>query len=246
MPNDSDGETHHPTEIIVRRKASMRKGRTEQVEHTARKPTQQRSINRFELILKAAEDLLQENNIEDISFYDVAAKANISPASVNYLFPTMSSLCIELSKRYLRVSTEDVLEAQRVLIKQRNPSWQSWFREMGLRVQAHYNVNRHISEVVLGPALNRESRRAAISGNTEIAQELVAGLNKVFLIPEIPGLLLRFCYAVEIADSIMSRSYILSGYVSDESTEELIRMQIAYLRNFLPETLLLAPAPMEE
>jgi len=56
----------------------------------------------------------------------------------------------------------------------------------------------------------------------------------------------NFDALVEIADSIMSRSYILSGYVSDESTEELIRMQIAYLRNFLPETLLLAPAPMEE
>jgi AcrR family transcriptional regulator len=215
----------------------MRKSRSNTVDHTARRPLQDRSMQRFQAILAATEALLQTADIENISFYDIAREAKISPASVNYLFPTMAALRIELSKRHLRLSTENVLDAHRALARMRNPSWQDWLHFMGRKSREHFNSNRPVSEVVLGPLLHRESRRAQMQGNDEVGRSLLEGFRQVFIVPEIPGLAHKFALMAEIADALWSRAYTAFGRIDDESFEETVRIQIAYLRTVLPETL---------
>ena len=233
--SNSDGQ---PT---IRPKSSLRKGRSDNIDHVARQPLQARSAERFEKILTAAEELLQKSNIEDISFYDIARQAKISPASVNYLFPTSAALRIELNRRYLPISTEFAIESQSTLVKFRNPSWQHWLYEMGSQVRQHYNANRHISETILGPALHRETQREAIDQNRRVAETLVASLRKVFILPEIPGLVEDFAYAIDVVDALFGRSYVKKGTIDDQTFDKAIRMQIAYLRTILPETLSLLP-----
>ena len=87
---------------IVRPKASKRKGRTTVVGQMARAPTQERSQKRVEDILSATRDLLESARIEGISFYDIAKKAGMSPASIHYFFPSMAALRLELMNRYNR------------------------------------------------------------------------------------------------------------------------------------------------
>jgi AcrR family transcriptional regulator len=224
----------------VRPKSSRRKGRSDTIEHVARRPVQERSRQRFELILAAVEELLQTANIEDISFYDIARRAGISPASIHYLFPTMTALRIELGKRHLQISTDDVIDAHRVLARMRNPSWQDWLHEMGRRARDQANSKRHIAESWLAPMAHRDSRLAAIEQNNKIGRSLHESLREVFVVPEIPGLEHKFALAAEIADAIWSRAYVLHGHIDDDSFEESIRIQIAYLRTVLPETLPLA------
>jgi AcrR family transcriptional regulator len=222
---------------VVRPKASVRKSRSETVEHRPRRPLQDRSVQRFEAILTATEELLRNANIEDVSFYDIARQAKISPASINYLFPTMAALRIELNRRINRLMTENVEDTQRALAKMRNPSWQDWLLVTGKRVRDQLNANRAACEVLLGPLLHRESRRAAIQTNDEIGRSLLQGFRQVFSIPDIAGLAQKFALISEIADALWGRAYIANGHIDDESFDESIRVQIAYLRTVLPETL---------
>jgi len=221
----------------VRPKASQRKGRSEKIEHVARKPVQERSRQRFERILDAMERLLQTSDIENISLYDVAREAGLPPASIHYLFPSIAALQIELGNRLLETSTADVLDAQKAMARLRNPSWQDWLRAMGRRACDHFNRSRPSSEIVLAPMLHRESKRAAIAMNDRIGVSMLEGLKEVFVVPEVPGLAHRIALAADIADVLWSRSYIFNGRIDEETFEESIRLQIAYLRTVLPETL---------
>ncbi|TPN81115.1 TetR/AcrR family transcriptional regulator [Mesorhizobium sp. CU2] len=221
----------------VRPRSSLRKGRSDIIEHVARQPSQQRSMDRFEKILDASENLLQTANIEDISFYDIARHAHISPASINYLFPTMAALRIELSKRYLHKSSEDAIAAGRNLARRRDLSWQAWLYEVGKHARASFNDHRPMSEACLGPILHRESRRANIAENDRLAQAMVNILMELFILPEIPGLVHKFAFGIEIVDTLWSRSYVLHGHIDDDAFQESMRMQTAYLRMFLPEVL---------
>lgn len=227
----------------VRARSSMRKRRSDAVEHVARVPSQSRSLARFERILKAAEELLAHNNIEDISFYDIAKQARISPASINYLFPTMAALRIELSKRYAAIGTEVTVHSHHEQSAARNPSWQSWIYHMGWDTRADYNQKRYMCEVILGPQVNREARMAVIAETDRAGIELLARLREFFIIPEIPDLGRRFGIALDIAERIWARAYVLHGFIDDETFEESMRAQIAYLRTILPESLAVAPLP---
>lgn len=225
----------------VRRRSSMRKSRSETAGREARIPTQKRSRERLEKIIAATEALLQTANIEDISSYDVAAEAGISPASVNYLFPTMSALWIEMSQRYFRQSTEHVLEVQRTLAAQRNPSWQGWMRHMAETSRVYFNANRHVSEVCLGARTSKEVRLANIAVNVEVGDQFLNSLREVFILPEIPDLTEKMALAIEACDAVWSRCYVQYGHITEEANDEMVRMQVAFLRCFLPETLPIRP-----
>ncbi len=224
-------------ETAVRPKASKRKGRSEVVEHKARRPTQDRSVKRFNAILSATEELLQTSNIEDISLLDVARQAGVSPPSVHYFFPTMAALQIELSRIYNKQATDPVLDVQGRLAAMKNPTWQEWIRLMAHLSCKAFNDNRHICETIFGAALHRESRLVMMAANDLIGRSMLENLKQVFLVPEIPNLDQKFAFTCEIVDALWARAYLRHGVIDEATVEETVRIQIAYLRSFLPETL---------
>jgi AcrR family transcriptional regulator len=228
------------TELVVRPKASIRKSRSAVAEHTARKPLQDRSMQRFERIIAATEQFLNTANLEDISFYDIARQADISPASVNYLFPTMAALRTELMKRYSQQHAEAILAHHQVIARMRNLTWQDWMRLLSKRAQQEFNGNRAMSEVVLGPVLHRESRRAQLDLNVRLAHATIEQFNKTFVLPSIPDLEQRFVMLYDMIDGLWSAAYVRHGWIDDDTVEESMRIQIAYLRTILPEVLPLA------
>ncbi|MDG4886811.1 hypothetical protein [Mesorhizobium sp. WSM4887] len=225
----------------VRRKSSIRKVRSDGVEHVARQPTQTRSLERYEKIIQAIEELLKISNIEDISFYDVARQADISPASVNYHFPTTAALRIVLTERYMRSASEKLFEVIREMVALRNDKWQYWLLKMGQAAVDYYNQNRHISEVILGPTSHRAASFATIGENERIARIVLEGLKRVFILPEIPDLPKKIMIAIEVADALWSRAYMANGHIDDHILQEAVHIQILYLRSILPECLSLLP-----
>ena len=211
------------------------------IDHTARRPSQERSLQRFNAILRATEELLQSANIEDISFYDIARQAEVSPASVHYLFPTMATVRIELSKTYNRLASDHALAVQPNLVAMPNPTWQDWLRLVSEATRQYFNANRHICEVLLGPTLHREARYANFDANDRVGRAMLEQLRAVFLVPEVPGLETAFVLNCEIVDGLWSRDYLKYGRIGDEAAEATVRIQIANLRSLLPETLTLIP-----
>ncbi len=222
---------------VGRARSSLRKGRSLVVEHVARRPRQDRSQARFEQILDATEELLNEMNIEDISAYDVGRKAEMAASSVTYLFPTMAALRIELSRRYSRITTDNVMAAHRTMAKSRNPNWQQWIVEMGRGYRDDCNTFRYFAEVVLGPWVSRDSKRFAVAMNEEIAASFVRYLDEVFILPKIPELEWHVALSIDAVDTVYASAYVKHGRIDEASFEEAMKMQIAYLRLYLPETM---------
>jgi AcrR family transcriptional regulator len=227
--------------MAVRPKASKRKTRSQSLEHKARSPSQGRSQQRFKAILAATTELLAEANIEDLSFNDIAVRAGVSPASIHYHFPSMAALRRELAKAANESMIAWVVAEQRQRLNTRDPRWQTWTREVNRAACDFLNENRYLCEILLGPTLHREARLAAIQYNDETAQGILDGLNDVFVLPEVPGLLEKFRVVCEFNDALWSRSYILHGRITEAAFEETLQLQIAYLRTALPEVLMLRP-----
>lgn len=236
---DSDGANDAPSRLPARAKSSLRKGRSANVQHVARRPRQDRSQQRFDQILDATEELLEEMNIEDISAYDVGRKAKMAASSITYLFPTMAALRIELNRRYSRITTDNVMAAHRNLARHRNPNWQHWLQAMGRSYMNDCNSHRYFAEVVLGPWINRDSKRFALQMNGEIAQSFVASLSEVFIVPEIPDLEWHIGLSIEVVDAVFCSAYMATGRIDEDAFEEAMKMQAAYLRLYLPEKMYL-------
>lgn len=100
---------------VVREKASHRKGRTTQVVRSARVPTQERSKKRYQSILDTTIEILQTSNIEDISLHDIGKATGLPPASVHYLFNTVTAIHVELNKVFNEQLTQLLLEHTREL-----------------------------------------------------------------------------------------------------------------------------------
>lgn len=226
-----------PTTPVVRPKASQRKGRTGTIGHRARRPAQKRSADRFDAILAATEELLQTANIEDISFYDIARQADLPPASVHYLFPTMSAVRIEMCRIYNQQAFELIVAEQDKMTQSGMGSWQDRIRYLAEILRGHFNSRRPVCEVLLGPVLNREARLATIDTNNQVGRASLDSLRRGFNVPDIPGLEQVFAYNAEILDALWSRSYLCNGWIDDECLEDTLRIQIANLRSLLPDML---------
>lgn len=221
----------------IRAKASSRKGRGATVEHQARRPTQSRSQERFDLIIESLESLLQNANIEDISFHDIAAVAKISPSSINYLFPTMAALRMEMLKRYLEQSTEYHHHHALKDNYKKSASWAIGLHQNLLNFRNYIMANCHIAEILLGPALNREMIIMAMQENQKLARTFCSSLYKTYLLPEIPGLTEFAANAFECLDSIWRRTYAATGTIDDQTVEQSCLVMVSYLRNYIPERL---------
>lgn len=228
-----------PNDEQVREKASHRKGRTSEVRRSPRVPTQERSRRRHQAIIEATEYLLQTANIEDISLYDIGKQAKIAPASVHYLFNTVTAIHIELNRIYNEQLTAKVLEKNKLQAIARNPSWQDWVKAVMAEGRDQLNSNRPMSEIMLGPILHRTSRVTNLVTNKALAQASLAMMREFFVVPEIPNLDRYFLFATELGEALWSGSYSAHGRIDDETFTESVRATLAYLRCFLPETLML-------
>jgi len=235
----AEGET-------IRRKASQRKRRTDEPGIQARRPSQKRSLDRFNIVLEATEQLLQTADIEDISFYDIARVAKLPPASVHYLFPTMASVRIELNRLYNARMTDLIRQWGRELSAAGVYRWQDRVRAMTERTRLHFNAHRTICEVLLGPVLHRESRLANSEANDAVAAAALEEMQRVYIMPDVPGLVEHFTTNCEIIDALWSRSYLRHGTITEDALEESVQVQIACLRLYLPEIIAVREATEAE
>ena len=80
------------------------------VRYTAKIPVQKRSRKRFNEILLAAEQLILEIGIEQVSPHKIAKLAGIPPASVYQYFPSMGVLFSTMAEVHF-VKAFDMIEA---------------------------------------------------------------------------------------------------------------------------------------
>lgn len=100
-----------------------------------------------------------------------------------------------------------------------------------------FSTNPAVRKVLLGVGYSSEIRRLDQENNRILAQHLLDGFRRHFILFDLPDLHERFVEMAAINDAIWSL-YLLRGGVIDPEAERIAhRARVAYLRTVLPEYL---------
>jgi AcrR family transcriptional regulator len=197
-----------------------------------RRPTQERGKQRYEDILNTVEGLLQDQDPSDIGIYDISASLGISPQSVYHFFPEVSLVFVALAERYL-ASFRAVETAELGHFE----AWQDLLKVQHAGMLRVFDTNPAVRKVLLGVGYSSEIRRLDQENNRILAQHLLDGFRRHFVLFELPDLHERFVEMAAINDAIWSLYLLRDGVISAEAERMAHRARVAYLRTVLPDHL---------
>jgi AcrR family transcriptional regulator len=197
-----------------------------------RYPTQERGRTKFEAILDATETLLVDHEPSDLSAYDIANAMGTSAPTIYHFFPSVGLVFVALAERYMDrfISVKWSPEAP-------IDTWQQLEELYMARLFRIFDEHPAIPKVLLGAGYSVEVRRKDIEIIGIIAAQLIALLDRHFVLPAIPNLEDRMAETIAIADAILMLSIHKHNYLTEEAKAMASRARIAYLRTVLPEYL---------
>lgn len=199
-----------------------------------RKPSRHRGVLRYEALLEATEELLQERDPGEIGLYQIAEKAGVPPASVYHFFPTREAAYQALAERYL----EALVQVHRQPIEARLlQTWQDLFAYDLRRGMDFYNAHVPMMKILFGGHGGVEARNIDIMVTRRIANSSYRRLNTVFHAHNLRDVERVSQIRLAILDSIWTLSVRQHGRITEEWSQEAFRACMAYVRIYLPETL---------
>ena len=132
-------------------------------------PTQERSVARVADILSAAEELIQELPIDDITSTMIARRAGVTSTSVYHFFPSKFDIYDALSKQYRAELKEEVIRFFDP--DQRSDYRVAWDGISGVFTK-FFNKNPTASILLLGRKASRQIRYTDEASSSRFAREL--------------------------------------------------------------------------
>jgi len=204
-----------------RQKIGLRKAPTR-----TRKPGRERRRQ----LLDAAYDLLCERPIEDVSFRDIAERAEVPEGSAYHFFANrfdvFSALAKVLSERFIAAHRKPVPAAALA-------SWRhlaGHLIDVGARVYAH---NPPARQLFIGGKTPPEVKLADRINDRDVGNVMYEVFAQHFDIPVTTSMRDAFYYFIEITDLIFTLSVIEHGRITRGMQDEAGRAGIAYLATYL-------------
>ena len=191
-------------------------------------------------LLKAAYDLLCERPLEEITFIEIADKANVPEGSAYHFFANRYDVFMALSDE---LSGQFVDLLQQPIPARANRDWHSLVRYQLRKIAALYNDTPPARRLLIGgttpPVFQLQDRikerRAGL-----VMYEVFDGL---YELPKISRPKDVFFYYVELTHHMFSLSVIEHDKIVKPMLDEAVRVGIAYLGLYLPDTLARQPLP---
>lgn len=198
-----------------------------------RRPRQERSRQRFGVILDSAAELLETLEPDQISIYALAEAAGMSPASIYHFFKDSSQAFRALAERYYERFVEGF---------DRPPTapFRTWQELQQLRFEEgrdYYNNNTPARRLLLGSGMSAAIRARDLEIDRQLAEKSSDELQRYFTLPDMPELVQRITEQVVISDAIWTLSVHRHGTITDAMYEQSRRAREAFGRTFLPEYL---------
>lgn len=192
-----------------------------------RQPTQERSQQRRERILRVTGELLNEMDYAAINVATIAARAETSVGSIYQYFPNKDAILHALAERYLEDMDETMAEV---------------FRDASTRT-----VEEQVDRVMLWlndyseshPGIHHVLKSDWVSGDIKVAVDamhvaLMQAVSNTIgaLVPDMEEARRRVCAEVilSITDGLMPRMSVASGAERRQIADEMKRAMIAYLK----------------
>jgi AcrR family transcriptional regulator len=199
----------------------------------ARRPLRKRGVERYNVLLDAAEVLLNEADPADVGLYQIAEQAGVPAASVYHFFPTKSAAFLALAERYIEVVFPRLL--QEPIPAARLRSWQDLWEIEQERALQSYRENRWAMKLFLASAQIGEISRAELRFSEEASDQMFSQYDSVFHMPYVKDSAAKFEIMITVTDAIWGASYSRFGEITDLYAAEALAAGIAYGRTFLPD-----------
>lgn len=207
--------------MTTRQKIGLRKAPV-----TTRAPGRERR----KALLSAAYDLLCEKDIEDISFRDIASRADVPEGSAYHFFANrfdlFSSLGKTLSEQFIAAHQKPVPSARR---KTRG-DLAAYLVDVGAEV---YRKNPPARQLLIGGKTPPEVKQADRNNDRAVGHAMYEVFARYFEIADTDEMRDAFYYFIEITDLIFTLSVIEHGEITPAMLKEAKRAGVAYLATYL-------------
>lgn len=191
-----------------------------------------RGVERRRKLLQAAYDLLCERDIEDVSFRDIAQRAEVPEGSAYHFyanrFDLFTALAGDLSELF-------VAAHRRQIPKNKLKSWRSLaehFIDTGVHV---YRENPPARQLLIGGKTPPQVKLTDRLNDREVARVMAEIFTEHFGIAKKNDPETVFYYFIEITDLIFSLSVIENDEISDGMIQQARFAGLGYLSNFFTD-----------
>ncbi len=192
--------------------------------------TRQRGRERRRRLLAAAYELLCERPVEEVSFRDIAGRAEIPEGSAYHFFANrfdvFSALAKQLSDQFIEAHRRRVPPARR-------RSWQALAEhlvDVGAKV---YAENPPARQLLIGGKTPPEVKQADRINDRAVGRVMYEVFAEHFELPETDAMQDAFYYFIEITDLIFTLSVIEHGEITAAMLREAKRAGVGYLGTYL-------------
>ena len=196
-----------------------------------RRPSQQRSRLRYEMLLDATDALLADKETTEVGLYDIAAAAKVPPASVYHLFPTKEAAFVALAERYLIGLSAHITRPLQVGELRR---WRDLVTTELHRAIEYYNNNKVMSKLFFGANVVPDVRLLDVRNVEAVSASIYDRMNAMFEMPYLHDADTKFAALIGIYDGIWMTSYARHGLITPEFARETELAGLASCETFLP------------
>jgi AcrR family transcriptional regulator len=195
-----------------------------------KEPAQKRSTDKVEEILKAAEELLLEAPIEEITSKMIAERAGVTRTSMYHFFPSKIDVLDALSERYHNQLRQKILAFF-------DPNSREDYHKAWIGVSGVYKefFEQTPSAAVL--LLGRKGAKQAIFGDDESEEQLASDISHLMARhtnlseltkgqPPEPDF---FQFVLRLMTSLFSAGVRKDGVISEKTENEVHKATIAYM-----------------
>ena len=199
-----------------------------QAANTARQPQQQRARDRFEKVLSTAEQLLLDKGMSGFSIPELAARLDMTRASIYKFFPTPYAVLNELTHRHLDILEQELTAAAPQIMA---APWSDGIDLLVTIGANFYNGNPVACILILGGSTTDESYQAL-----EMTIDRLGKYGRALLesrgvqLPEPPPDI--SVLAAEIVTTTYRLSYYLHGEITEPYRAEAAYAMEAYLSRY--------------
>ncbi|MFM9977131.1 MAG: TetR/AcrR family transcriptional regulator [Sphingomonadaceae bacterium] len=194
--------------------------------NTPRRPERANGRRRYEMLLDAAERLLERDSAAALTIQNLAREADVPMASVYHFFPSAPAVSIALSERYMAAFAELVM---RPILGHQSMGWQAIIALLFRRAVRFYQQHPYAQTLVLGSDHSWQIRRADMANNRRLAQSVAQLIGDDFSHVTTAALIEAIVVSISMADGMFTLSIIEHGAVTPECGDEVALAVCAYL-----------------
>ncbi len=184
---------------------------------------------RRQALLDAARELLCEKEIGDVSFRDIASRADVPEGSAYHFFANRFDVFSALGKM---LSDEFVKAHQKPVPLKKRQNWSdlaAHLVDVGAKV---YAASPPARQLFIGGKTPPEVKQADRINDRVVGDEMHRAFSRYFDIPDTREMRDAFYFFIEITDLIFTLSIIEHGRITPAMLAEAKRAGVAYLETY--------------